>query len=102
MMTSYLATSLNLIGIPFHSAYRIRNKYEFRNYCSELNITCPKYFQIKSHQRINYLSALPKDENQKVIASTYEKIVTNTEVVEFVKFPVIIKNIDGSGKGDFK
>jgi hypothetical protein len=51
LMVSYLADELGCLGIPFRVAQTIRNKYEFRNYCSRLGIPTPKYTLVHSDDR---------------------------------------------------
>ena len=79
LMTSYLTSELNFKGIPFDFIDKIKNKYEFRSLCSRLEINHPRFLRIKSCERNNF------DLNK---------------LNEF-KFPLIIKNIYGVGKGFF-
>jgi len=80
LITSYLISKLNYKGIPFDFVKMIKNKYEFRSLCSNLNINHPKFFLIKSNERKSFFSNSKIDWNG-------------------CNFPLIVKNTNGSAKG---
>src|SRR3989339_2196127 len=48
ILTSRIADRLNLIGIPYSVVKRVRNKYNFRDFCRKHNIYAPDHFLIKN------------------------------------------------------
>jgi len=93
MMTSYLATELKLPGIPFSLITKIKNKSDFRNLCSDLEITCPRHFVIKSSLKSAYseqLSSFVDFKNNSVMSPDNKS---------FCFLPVIVKDSFGRGKG---
>jgi hypothetical protein len=90
LMTSYLSERFNLPGIPFEISQKIKNKYEFRKKCQELNINHPNFFMIQSNERENY------DKSLELIESL---CVPSTDKQKQCKFPLIVKNTLGTGKG---
>jgi len=95
MMTSYLATELKLLGIPFNLIQKIKNKSEFRKLCSELGITCPRNFLIDLSSKLAYseqVSDFFDYESDSVISpdKNYK-----------CQLPVIVKASFGCGKGKF-
>lgn len=48
LLTSKIVDKFNFIGIPFHIAKKIRNKYWFRDFCIANNIPSPQYKLIKN------------------------------------------------------
>lgn len=64
LVTSYITSNLNLVGIPFDFIEKIRNKYSFRSHCSDLKINCPKFYLIKSNERKSFLNRPELLDNQ--------------------------------------
>ena len=83
-LTSFIAESLNLPGIPFGLATNIVNKCEFRKLCRRLDITTPIFFMLKASERQMHLSNLKE-----------AGLIGNSMCV----FPVVVKNSIGCGKG---
>lgn len=71
LLTSKIIDKFNLIGIPYHIAKKVRNKYLFREFCRENNIPAPGHILIKSQDDLK-------------------------EVVSTLRFPVVIKPAFGS------
>jgi len=90
LMTSYLSERFNLPGIPFEISQKIKNKYEFRKKCQELNISHPNFFMIQSSERESYVKSLQLSESL---------CVSSTDKQKQCKFPLIVKNTLGTGKG---
>jgi hypothetical protein len=90
LMASYLAESFNLPGIPFETSLKIKNKFEFRKKCQELNINHPNFFMIQSSERASYVKKLETSESLCVSSSDEQKKS---------KFPLVVKNTLGAGKG---
>jgi hypothetical protein len=90
LMASYLAESFNLPGIPFETSLKIKNKFEFRKKCQELNINHPNFYMIQSSERANYVNKLE---------TTKSICVSSTDKQNKYKFPLIVKNTLGTGKG---
>jgi hypothetical protein len=93
MQTSFLSQHYNLPGIPFDISKNIKNKYEFRCLSRKLNINHPNFFQIKSNERINYINILKEELKDELLGI---KSINNED---YCKFPLIIKNTFGVGKG---
>lgn len=93
MQTSYLSEHYNLPGIPFDISKRIKNKFEFRCLSKKLNINHPHFFQIKSNERNDYINMIKKNQDDEL--SSIKCIKTE----DYCKFPLIIKNTYGVGKG---
>ena len=85
MMASYLANYFNLPAIPFEVCRRTRNKYELRKLSTELGISAPKYFMIKSADRKSFIE---KIKNSKLCD-------LQSEYRELMSFPLICKNPTG-------
>ena len=83
-LTSFIAESLNLPGIPFSLATNIVNKYEFRRLCQRLGIHTPIFFMLKANERQVHLSNLKEAD-----------LIGNSTCA----FPVVVKNSTGCGKG---
>ena len=95
-MTSYLASCLNLRGIPFEFIHQCKNKANFRQLCSQLDIKTPKFFLIKSAERRDYLNQIIND------TDTHRNQVNSLNNNDaFLTFPVIIKNPMGVLKGEY-
>jgi D-alanine-D-alanine ligase len=58
LLTAHLAESLNLIGIPYEIAKKVKNKYTFRDFCSANGIMAPRHRMLRSKHEI---PALEKD-----------------------------------------
>lgn len=71
LLTSKIVDKFNLIGIPYHIAKKVRNKYLFREFCQQNNIPSPGHILIKN------------DKDLKL-------------VIEKLHFPVVIKPSYGS------
>lgn len=109
LTTSYIQKELNVPGAtPYDFLEKIKNKHEFRNMSRKLGISCPKFFLIKNEEvdayyRVNKLRA-ELALNDAAAASgqpkTKEFVSLLDESLEPVQieFPLIIKNIFGSGK----
>ncbi len=52
LLTSHLAESLNLIGIPYDIAKKVKNKYNFRDFCSANSILAPKHKLLRNKYEI--------------------------------------------------
>jgi hypothetical protein len=87
-MTSYLANHYQLASIPFDVCTRIKNKYEMRKMCRELQINTPKFLHIKSSERQAFVDAIRANHDQDLVA----------EDGEVLAFPVVAKNPIGAGK----
>ena len=108
LTTSYIQKELNLPGgTPYEFLEKIKNKYEFRNMCRKLSISCPKFFLIKNEEvetyyRVNKaqvrLAAL--DDASEFQAKEFVSLLDETLEPVQIEFPLIIKNIYGSGKGE--
>jgi D-alanine-D-alanine ligase len=48
LLTSRITDKFNFIGIPYHIAKKVRNKYLFREFCQENNIATPRHISIKN------------------------------------------------------
>lgn len=90
LMTSYLAERFHFPGIPFATSLNIKNKYEFRRKCQELDINHPNFFMIQSDERESYVKKLELNESL---------CVPSTDKQKQCKFPLIVKNTLGTGKG---
>ena len=71
LLTAKVSDKFNLIGIPYHIAKKIRNKYLFREFCQENNIPSPGHILIKSNEDVK-------------------------EVANTLRFPIVIKPAYGS------
>jgi hypothetical protein len=89
-IASFLADHFKLPGIPFEFINLLKNKHEFRNLCTSLNITTPVYFLIESDLRNKYLNNFEYSTKSNV--NSYDMKIE-------CKYPVILKNSKGSGKG---
>ncbi len=56
LLTSRIADKFNLIGIPYHIAKKVRNKYLFREFCRENSIPAPVHILIKSTDDLKEVS----------------------------------------------
>ncbi len=52
LLTSHLAESFNLIGIPYNIAKIVKNKYSFRDFCSANGILAPKHKLLRNKHEI--------------------------------------------------
>lgn len=52
LLTSHLAESLNLIGIPYDIAKIVKNKYSFRDFCSANGILAPKHKLLRNKHEV--------------------------------------------------
>ncbi len=71
LLTSRIVDKFNLIGIPYHIAKKVRNKYLFREFCRESSLPAPAHVLIKSADDLR-------------------------EVVNNLNFPLVIKPAFGS------
>lgn len=71
LLSSRIADKFNFIGIPYHIAKKVRNKYLFREFCRENSIPAPGHILIKSIDDLK-------------------------EVERELKFPIVIKPSYGS------
>jgi len=55
LLTAHVAESLNLIGIPYDIAKKVKNKYTFRDFCSVNGILAPKHKLLRSKNEIHAL-----------------------------------------------
>ncbi len=91
LITSYLTTQLNLLGIPFELIKTLKYKNQFRKRCSELNIACPKFFLIESSNRMFFI--------EKMKSSSIDCKFIESQDNQRCMFPIILKNNFGLGKG---
>jgi hypothetical protein len=92
-MASFIANNLNLPSIPYDVISKCKNKAEFRKYCYSLGINSPKFAIVASTQRLELLKKLNKLNNN----NNNNNIIINS--CFDLKFPVIVKNTYGVGKG---
>ncbi len=71
LLTSRIVDKFDFIGIPYHIAKKVRNKYLFREFCRENDIPAPGHILIKTHDDLR-------------------------EVANNLQFPVVIKPAYGS------
>ena len=90
-MTSYLTTELKYPGIPFDLIEKIKNKYNFRRLCVDLEINSPEFLSIKSTERKDFITKLT--ESNTILPSD------NESYFKKCSFPVVVKNAYGCGKG---
>jgi hypothetical protein len=95
LMTSFLTTQLNLLGIPHELVMTLKHKYLFRKRCSELKIACPNFFLIELSQRMSFIERL------KSSAMNCQFIESQDSPSQRCYFPVILKNNFGVGKGPY-
>ncbi len=57
LLTSRIADKFNLIGIPYHIAKKVRNKYLFREFCRENSLPAPAHVLIKSIDDLKEVSS---------------------------------------------
>jgi hypothetical protein len=102
LLTSYLSEHYNLPGIPFELSAKIKDKHEFRTVSKSLGINHPSFFFIKANKREDHVKKvvanLASDFNNNVMMGV-DSIGDNDNKKEYCKFPVIIKNTYGVGKG---
>ncbi|EKD43983.1 MAG: hypothetical protein ACD_72C00047G0002 [uncultured bacterium] len=55
LLTAHVAESLNLIGIPYDIAKKVKNKYTFRDFCSANGILAPKHKLLRNKHEITAL-----------------------------------------------
>jgi len=55
LLTSKIVDRFNFIGIPFNIARRIRNKYLFRDFCSEQGINAPKHHLVRTPEDLAFI-----------------------------------------------
>jgi hypothetical protein len=58
LMTSYLASELGCLAIPFDVAQTVTNKYDFRKYCKRLGIVTPKFSLIEHDDRLKRIELI--------------------------------------------
>jgi hypothetical protein len=104
-MAAYLAEELGCLGIPLETCQTIQNKHEFRALCGRLGIVSPKCNLLKSGDRQHQIDALESFE--KVLRSLDEHLSSSDEFTQLfmqmltsVKIPLVVKNPQGSGKGN--
>ncbi|MBI4975665.1 ATP-grasp domain-containing protein, partial [Candidatus Peregrinibacteria bacterium] len=56
LLTAKIVDKFNLTGIPYSIALKVRNKFLFRDFCSENKILAPKYHLIRTQEDIDYIS----------------------------------------------
>jgi D-alanine--D-alanine ligase len=71
LLTSKIVDQFNLVGIPYSIAKNVRNKYLFREFCSQNGIPAPRHHIIRSQKDVNH-------------------------VLETYKFPLVVKPAFGS------
>ncbi len=71
LLASKIIDKFNFIGIPYHVAKKVRNKFLFREFCLENNIPTPKHHLIRGNTDLGY-------------------------VLDNFKFPLVIKPVYGS------
>ena len=87
----HLANYFQLPSTPVHLMACLRDKYEFRKVCAELNIPTPRFCVIESEERERMVWEIEAGGRTSLMSANSEAIV----------FPVIIKNRRGVGKGKF-
>jgi len=55
LLTSKIIDRFNFVGIPFHIAKQVRNKYLFRKFCQENNIPTPQHMLVKSMDDLHFI-----------------------------------------------
>ncbi len=55
LLTSKISDKFNFIGIPYHVAKQVRNKYLFREFCQNNNLPVPKYKLAKNQEDLRYI-----------------------------------------------
>ncbi|PIY96741.1 MAG: hypothetical protein COY66_03200 [Candidatus Kerfeldbacteria bacterium CG_4_10_14_0_8_um_filter_42_10] len=71
LLTSKIVDKFNFIGIPFNTAKKARNKFNFRDFCHKNNLPVPKYKMVRRAEDLK-------------------------EITENFNFPVVIKPVYGS------
>ena len=56
LLTSKITDKFNFIGIPYHIAKRVRNKFLFREFCNENNLPVPQYKLVRNLEDLKYVS----------------------------------------------
>jgi len=56
LLTSKITDKFNFIGIPYHIAKRVRNKFLFREFCNEHNLPVPQYKLVRNAEDLRYVS----------------------------------------------
>jgi hypothetical protein len=90
-VATFLANYFNLPSTPFNTLLAIRNKDAFRRLCYDLGINHPRFLSIKSSSRFNFVDRIKSNKFLNL------RSVNN----ELIRFPMIIKNTVGAGKGNF-
>lgn len=57
LLTAKIIDKFGFIGIPYHIAKRVRNKYLFRQFCAANGVKTPKYKLVKDLPDLDYISA---------------------------------------------
>jgi hypothetical protein len=99
LMTAYLTQELNLPGIPYDVACKIRNKHEFRKYSEQLGVNYPNYHLVESSERISQVRKIESLLNGKLI-NDREKSRLLQDLAK-IEPPFIVKNKFGLGKGKY-
>lgn len=86
-MSFYLADCFNLPSNSLDTVSTIRNKYTFRQWCSEQKINHPEYLLVRSDQRLKF-----------ALDIKYGLIDNLRPRKRDIEFPVICKNSKGCGK----
>jgi hypothetical protein len=91
-VATFLANYFDLPSTPFNTLLAIRNKDSFRKLCYELDINHPRSLSIRSDLRGYFLDRI------------ISKDITDLKSFknEPIRFPVIIKNTKGAGKGMYE
>jgi len=55
LLTSKIVDKFNFVGVPYHVAKKVRNKYLFREFCLANNIATPKHKLIKNSEDLKYV-----------------------------------------------
>ncbi len=89
LITSYVANYFKLPSIPFEVALTMKNKFKMRKWCSENGVSCPKFRLIECDQREYFTKQISNGEIQEI----------NAINGGLIAFPLIVKNVNGCGKG---
>lgn len=55
LLTSKIIDRFNFVGIPYHIAKQVRNKFLFRKFCKENNIPTPQHMLVKSMDDLHFV-----------------------------------------------
>ena len=56
LLTSRITDKFNFIGIPYHIAKKVRNKFLFREFCNENSLPVPQYKMIRNLEDLRFVS----------------------------------------------